>query len=121
MHAADHHHRLGMPCTRGLKDNPNSTGTPELPVTIGAHRRRVIDRSQHLGRRVTTVLGLVAVVIVMTAAAADASGVEGPTPFGVTPAQTAGSPARSYFKLTIIPGRSGADTVIITNRGNHIE
>jgi hypothetical protein len=66
-------------------------------------------------------LGLAIVGIVTAAATADASGVGGPTPFGVTPAQTAGSPARSYFKLTIIPGRSGADTVIITNRGNHIE
>jgi hypothetical protein len=90
-------------------------------VTLGAHRRRVPGRCLHLRRRAAVVLALAIVVIVPVAGTVDASGVGGPTPFSVTPAQTVGSPARSYFNLTINPGRSGTDTVIITNRGKHTE
>jgi hypothetical protein len=52
---------------------------------------------------------------------AQAAGVPGTGPFGLTPAPTPAGQARPYFSLTVAPGRSAQDVAIISNEGTRTE
>jgi hypothetical protein len=68
-----------------------------------------------------------AVAAVLTAGAlagpapAGAISAPGSGPFGLTPAPTTAGLPRPYFELTIAPGRSARDTVIISNEGTRTD
>jgi hypothetical protein len=81
-----------------------------------AHRRRR-RRSGSLAVTVVTV----AVFGLFGLAPASASSTLGPGPFGLSPAPTPTGQLRPYFKLTIAPGGSASDVVIIRNDGTGTE
>jgi hypothetical protein len=80
-----------------------------------AHRRR--RRGGSLAVTVVTV----AVFGLFGLAPAGASSTPGPGPFGLSPAPTATGQLRPYFRLTIAPGGSASDVVILRNDGTATE
>ena len=87
-------------------------------MSIRALSRRVAGQRRRGGQRAAAALVAAVVAVMVTATAAEAAPGVGSGGFGVTPAQSAGSPARPYFAMTLAPGRSGTDTVIITNESD---
>jgi hypothetical protein len=86
---------------------------------------RLARTAQQDRRGVSRLLTLTAAIV--TAAAitglgtASALGATGPGPFGITPVPTPAGQSRPYFDLTIAPGRSARDVVVITNGGTTAE
>ena len=81
-----------------------------------AHRR-----GRRYGGSLVLAVVTVAVSGLIGLAPAGASAAPGPGPFGLVPAPTATGQPRPYFKLTITPGGSASDVVIIRNDGTGTE
>lgn len=82
--------------------------------------------SSHTGRwgcRRTgrTLAGLALIAALAAPTAAQAAGVPGAGPFGITPAPTPAGQPRPYFSLMVAPGRSSRDVAIISNKGTRTE
>jgi hypothetical protein len=77
-------------------------------------------RRGRIAGRGLAALALLAAVATQTGAQA-ASIPAGPGPFGLTPTPTAAGQPRSYFQLTIAPGRSDVDTAIISNESTKLQ
>jgi hypothetical protein len=84
------------------------------PAPTAHQDRRGVSRR---GRRVSRILALTAATAITGLAPASALGATAPGPFGLTPVPTSAGQPRPYFELTIAPGQSARDTVIITNGG----
>jgi hypothetical protein len=81
-----------------------------------AHRR-----GRRCGGSLAVTVVTVAVLGLSGPAPASASNTPGPGPFGLAPAPTAAGQPRAYFKLTIAPGGSASDVVVISNDGTGTE
>jgi hypothetical protein len=87
-----------------------------------AHRRRGGQRRRwRSGRSLAVTVVTAAVLGVTGPAPAGASSVLGPGPFGLAPAPSAAGQPRPYFELTIAPGGSATDVVIVSNDGTGTE
>jgi hypothetical protein len=91
-----------------------------VSLVAGTARRRRRRRGGSLAVTVATV-ATVAVFGLSGLAPASASSAPGPGPFGLAPALTSAGQPRPYFKLTLAPGASASDVVIVRNDGTATE
>jgi hypothetical protein len=103
--------------------NEHQEGRWLVSRLAGRARRRQGDQRRRRPNGWNLAVAAVAAGVFGTTALAPAgaSSVPGPGPFGLTPEPTATGQLRPYFELTVPPGGSARDIVIISNEGTKTE
>ena len=79
-------------------------------------------RTAHSGRRRNLAFTAAITAAAITGLApASAFAISGPGSFGLAPVPTAAGQTRSYFDLSVSPGKSAKDVVLVTNEGTSTE